>query len=64
VFVAQHATGTCCRSCLEKWHKIRQGIILNEEHQDFIVQLIMAWLEKERTVAGLRVNELRVKEDK
>ena len=64
VFVAQHATGTCCRSCLEKWHKIRQGIILNEEHQDFIVQLIMAWIEKERTVGGLRVNELRVKEDK
>ena len=22
VFIAQHATGTCCRSCLEKWHHI------------------------------------------
>src|SRR6186713_1942617 len=22
VFVAQHATATCCRGCLAKWHKI------------------------------------------
>jgi hypothetical protein len=25
VFVAQHATETCCRSCLAKWHKIPRG---------------------------------------
>src|SRR3954465_392120 len=25
VFVAQHATATCCRSCLLKWHKIPKG---------------------------------------
>ena len=25
VFVAQHATATCCRGCLEKWHKISQN---------------------------------------
>jgi len=65
VFVAQHATGTCCRCCLEKWHKIRQGIILNEEHQDFIVGLVMAWIEKETSVGGLtgrRVNGPRAKE--
>jgi hypothetical protein len=23
VFVAQHATATCCRGCLEEWHRIR-----------------------------------------
>ena len=23
VFVAQHATATCCRGCLEKWHAIQ-----------------------------------------
>ena len=22
-FVAQHATATCCRMCLERWHEIR-----------------------------------------
>ena len=21
VFVAQHATATCCRECIRKWHK-------------------------------------------
>lgn len=24
-FVAQHATGCCCRGCLEKWHGIPKG---------------------------------------
>jgi hypothetical protein len=25
VFIAQHATATCCRGCLEKWHAIPRG---------------------------------------
>ena len=25
VFIAQHATGTCCRGCLAKWHHIPKG---------------------------------------
>ena len=25
VFIAQHATATCCRGCLVKWHNIRKG---------------------------------------
>ena len=25
VFIAQHATGTCCRGCLAKWHYIEKG---------------------------------------
>src|SRR3954464_4967419 len=25
VFVAQHATATCCRGCLQKWHHIPKG---------------------------------------
>ena len=24
VFIAQHATATCCRGCLYKWHQIRK----------------------------------------
>ncbi len=30
VFVAQHATATCCRGCLEKWHAIPKGRELTE----------------------------------
>src|SRR6476646_7229152 len=31
VFVAQHATATCCRGCLAKWHGIAKGRILSAE---------------------------------
>jgi hypothetical protein len=33
VFVAQHATATCCRGCLAKWHRIERGRALTEEEQ-------------------------------
>ncbi|AXK25122.1 Hypothetical protein SmN45_3376 [Serratia marcescens] len=44
VFVAQHATATCCRGCLEKWHGIAQGVALDEQQKDYIVQVIALWL--------------------
>ena len=34
VFVAQHATATCCRKCLAKWHHIPMGRPLREEEVD------------------------------
>lgn len=47
VFVAQHATATCCRSCLEKWHRIPRGRALTEPEQKHIVHAIALWLENE-----------------
>ena len=47
VFVAQHATATCCRGCLEKWHKIKQHQVLDETQIDYIVAVIMAYIKKE-----------------
>ena len=44
VFIAQHATGTCCRRCLEKWHTIPQGKELNEPEQSYIIAVIQRWL--------------------
>lgn len=44
VFIAQHATATCCRNCLYKWHKIKPGLELSSEQIDYIVKLIMAWI--------------------
>ena len=41
VFIAQHATATCCRGCLYKWHKIQKGIELNEEQKDYIINVII-----------------------
>ena len=47
VFIAQHATATCCRGCLEKWHKIAQGKELSHRQQDYVVKVILTWIEKE-----------------
>lgn len=47
VFIAQHATATCCRGCLKKWHKIPKEKELNNEEINYIVNLIMKWIEKE-----------------
>ncbi|MGD8501115.1 MAG: DUF4186 domain-containing protein [Phycisphaerales bacterium] len=44
VFIAQHATGTCCRKCLEKWHYIPKGKPLTEKQIDYIVEVIARWL--------------------
>ncbi len=47
VFVAQHATATCCRGCLEKWYGIPKGIPLTTEQQETIVDVIMEWIQKQ-----------------
>ncbi len=44
VFIAQHATGTCCRKCLAKWHDIPTGRPLTDKHIDYIVEVIRRWL--------------------
>ena len=51
VFIAQHATATCCRGCLQKWHGIKKGQVLNKMEVNFIVALIMVWLERQIGVA-------------
>lgn len=51
VFVAQHATATCCRGCLQKWHGIGRGRELTETEQGQVVALLMAWIDRE-TDAG------------
>lgn len=47
VFIAQHATATCCRGCLEKWHHISKNRELTDDEVDQIVSLIMAWITRE-----------------
>ena len=45
VFVGQHATGTCCRSCLAKWHGIEAGRELSTAEQEHVVKAVERWLE-------------------
>ena len=47
VFVAQHATGTCCRGCLAKWHRIPKGEPLTQEQIDYIVAVLRRWLAQQ-----------------
>lgn len=44
VFVAQHASATCCRSCLQKWHGIAAGHELTEAERDHVIRAIERWL--------------------
>ncbi len=43
-FVAQHATATCCRGCLEKWHAIPRGRAMTDGEQAHAVAAIERWL--------------------
>lgn len=45
VFTAQHATATCCRGCLEKWHRVERGRELTPEERAYVVRVIGRWLE-------------------
>lgn len=47
VFLAEHATATCCRNCLAKWYYIPKGRELTQEELDYIVSVIMSWIKKE-----------------
>ena len=47
VFIAQHATATCCRGCIYKWHKMRPGKELSKVQQEYLVDVIMTWIEGE-----------------
>lgn len=47
VFIAQHATATCCRGCLEKWHNIKKGKELTAEEKNYIYCLLITWIKNE-----------------
>ena len=47
VFVAQHATATCCRGCLAKWHHIAKGKALSQEEVEYLLDVITKWLVTE-----------------
>jgi hypothetical protein len=44
IFIAQHATATCCRGCLEKWHRIPRGRELTDEQIQYVVAVLARWL--------------------
>ena len=47
VFIAQHATATCCRNCLMKWYHIPKNKELTKQEQEKIVLILMTWIKRE-----------------
>jgi hypothetical protein len=52
VFVAQHATATCCRGCLAKWHGIPKGRELTVQERQYAVGVIERWLRNQGVEDG------------
>ena len=49
VFIAQHATGCCCRGCLERIHHISKGKDLSKYEINYIVEVLIKWIKNEIT---------------
>ncbi|QWW72331.1 DUF4186 family protein [Rhizobium sp. WYJ-E13] len=58
IFYAQHATATCCRTCLEYWHAIPKGRQLTEEELIYCQALIEMFLNKR--LPGLSASPTKV----
>lgn len=56
VFVAQHATATCCRTCLSRWHGIPAGAALTAEQQAYVVEAICRWIQAQVDAAPTRAS--------
>jgi hypothetical protein len=52
IFIAQHATATCCRSCLAKWHGVAKGTFLSDEEVDYVICVLTHWIERQGTVGA------------
>jgi hypothetical protein len=59
VFVAQHATATCCRGCLAKWHAIPRGRAMEKSEIEYAVAVIERWITRQ-TNAGRDPEEPRL----
>lgn len=46
IYYAQHATGCCCRKCMEYWHNIPLGRELNEQEIEYFTDLVLLYIEE------------------
>lgn len=47
IFVAQHATATCCRKCIEKWHGFYRNKELSDKEVLYLRDLVLKWIALE-----------------
>lgn len=58
IFYAQHATATCCRTCLEYWHAIPKGRPLTPDEFDYCAVLVDLFLDEK--LPGLADDPIKV----
>ena len=46
IYYAQHATATCCRTCVEYWHDIPKGRALTQREFDYCAMLVDIFLDE------------------
>lgn len=46
IYYAQHATASCCRTCIEYWHGIEKGRALTAEEQNYLIQLVTLYIDE------------------
>jgi hypothetical protein len=44
LFYAQHATGSCCRTCIQEWHGIPKGRALTPREMNYLSALLMEYV--------------------
>ena len=45
IFIAQHATATCCRKCLQKWHGVAsKDHELSEDEREYVLGVLERWI--------------------
>ncbi len=47
VFVAQHATATCCRKCMNKWYGISEDIELDDNQINYFIKIIITFIKND-----------------
>ena len=62
VHYAQHATASCCRACIEEWHRIPRGRALTETEIGYLTELAMLYIKErlsELTPEGKKIPPIR-----
>jgi hypothetical protein len=67
LYSAQHATATCCRTCIAEWHGIPTGRALSKDEIDYVTELVCRYVAErvpELTETGVKVPYVRKKQVK
>jgi hypothetical protein len=64
LYYAQHATASCCRTCIAEWHGISSGRALTNEEIEYLTDLVYAYVAErmpDLTDDGVKVPSIRKK---